>query len=130
MEVMDLRPHHGMCLGYYQGYGYSAPFNRRMQVVLEGLLENPSVRLTVGPDPICAECPNRRERRCESEERVRGYDRAVLAACDLQEGEVLPFLTFAELVQRHILDEDLRGEICGDCQWSPICRGRSRWEDR
>lgn len=128
MRAVTLRPHHGMCLAFFVGYGYSEAFNRRMRETLEQMQENPLVQLTAQEDEICAACPNAQQGRCSDGERVRGYDRAVLGACGLEEGVELPFLDFADIVQRQVLDAGRRKEICPDCQWSPLCNGKSRWK--
>ena len=128
MEEITLRPHHGMCLAYYQGYGYSERFNQRMQEMLEAVGRNPVVKLQVAADCICADCPSRQGERCETEAKVAGYDRQVLSACGLEEGATLPFLTFAAQVQGAILSPGKREAVCGSCQWSSLCNGKSRWE--
>lgn len=129
MKPIPLRPHHGMCLAFYQGYGYSRNFNDGMYRMLEQLLGNPHVRLTLHGDMVCAGCPHQMGQDCETERRTRSYDRAVLRACHLQEAQELPFLDFVRLIQTRILAKGLRSRICGDCQWSPLCDGRSRWSD-
>ncbi len=128
-EPVALRPHHGMCLAYFVGEGYSQGFSAHMAKVLADLLPDTPVRLTVGTDVICAQCPNNGSGICDKPELVAGYDKAVLTLCGLSEGDVLPFGKFTALVQRHILSPGLRGRICGGCQWDALCaRGKSRWE--
>ncbi|MGN1154734.1 MAG: hypothetical protein ACI4TK_01005 [Agathobacter sp.] len=34
------------------------------------------------------------------------------------------FLDFKKMVCNHILYQDKRKEICGDCQWNELCNGR------
>lgn len=126
-SAAPLRPHHGLCLAYFQGYGYSAGFTRHMEEGLERLLGNPAVRLTVSPDEICAVCPHCGTAGCTSGGKAERYDRAVLAACGLGEGETMPFLDFARRVQERILVPGRREEICGGCQWSALCQGAGRW---
>ena len=153
-EPMALRPHHGMCMAYFVGLGYSGGFSAHMAELLEELAalerercpsmdrtadnmarllaeeltaERP-VRLTVDTDQVCAACPRSAGGRCDKPELVAGYDRAVLELCGLTEGAVLAFGAFTALVQSRILDRDLRRFICGGCQWNDICRRtESRW---
>lgn len=129
MEPICVRPHHGMCLAFYIGYGYSEGFNCHMGQMLERLLENPTVRLTAGCDQICAACPNNEGGVCATAEQVAGYDRKVLEACGLEEGTELPFLNFAKLVQSKIIATGKREQICSDCQWNSLCSGKSRWSE-
>lgn len=126
---MALRPHHGMCMAYFVGFGYSDGFSRNMaRLLTEELTPDRPVRLTAAPDPVCEACPRCAGGRCDKPELVASYDRAALELCGLAEGDVLPFGAFTTLVETRILARDLRRSICGSCQWDPICRRtRSRW---
>ena len=118
-KVYKIRPHHGMCLAYFEGKGYSQGFVRHMGEVLSLLEEGALVEMTVAGDNICSACP-----------KVETYDRAVLSFCDLKENEQLDFSEFTQRVQKRILETGKREEICGNCQWNEICRSRkSRWEN-
>ena len=121
-EPLALRPHHGMCLAYFQGYGYSGPFTANLADIKRLLEAGAAVRLTCGPDCICGPCPNLQEGTCRTAEKVNRYDRAVLAHCGLQEGQVLPYSAFAALVAERIFRTGRRETICGDCQWDHLCR--------
>ncbi|MCD8382195.1 MAG: DUF1284 domain-containing protein [Clostridiales bacterium] len=130
-SALPLRPHHGMCLAYYQGEGYSPAFTRAADRLLSRLTEeNPTVRLTVAADVMCATCPNRRGDECAGTGNASRYDRAVLELCGLEDGVALPFRTFAALVQRHILAPGKRETICGGCRWDRLCHGPGRWADK
>jgi DNA helicase-2/ATP-dependent DNA helicase PcrA len=120
-KVIDIRPHHGMCLAYYQGKGYSEGFTGHMYEMKAQYEKNAKVRLTVSTDEICAACPNNGEGICKSAEKVASYDRAVLECCGLQEGQELPYKTFADRVQKAILRSGRRPKICGGCQWDALC---------
>ncbi len=56
-----LRPHHGMCLAYFQGYGYSDGFQRHMGEMLEVFEKNIPVKLTSAVDEICSSGKSRWE---------------------------------------------------------------------
>ncbi len=127
---IPLRPHHGMCLAYYQGKGYSPTFTSATDALLLRLLkENPVVQLTVAADVMCAACPNRQGNECGGTGNASRYDRAVLKRCGLHEGDRMPFLTFASVVQTRILASGKRTEICGGCQWNEWCIGSGRWAE-
>lgn len=121
-EEICLRAHHGMCLYYFRGAGYSDEFTAHMASVKGRLERGASVRLTSGCDEICAACPNRREDQCLTMEKVRRYDNAVYSVCRLHPGDKLPYSEFAELVRKKLLCAGLRQNICGDCEWSDLCR--------
>jgi hypothetical protein len=118
-----------MCLAYFIGKGYSEGFTGHMQSMLELLEQDVPIRLTVQTDEICKACPNNHSGICKDSMRVRTFDLGVLKACALQEGDVLPFFTFARAVQENVIRSGKREEICGDCSWDGICRSHaSRWK--
>ena len=121
--AMPLRPHHGMCFRFYEGKGYSAAFTDHMGRVIRTLSERPEtpVRLTLSADAVCEHCPNNRDGVCGSADKVMRYDAAVLDACNLKDGDELPYADFAARVRERILDAGLRRVICGDCEWDAIC---------
>ena len=135
-----LRPHHGMCLAFFIGEGYSDAFTENMAAVLE-LLEEEGiiVELKAECDEICRACPNKRDSAedgssgktascCVSEKKVAAYDRAVLKACGLKEEEIISFAEFTALVQEKIIAPGNRKKICKGCRWSYICENtKSRW---
>ena len=45
--VIPLRPHHGMCLAYFKGEGYSNGFTAHMAEMLKIFLEGKKIRLHV-----------------------------------------------------------------------------------
>ena len=120
--VIPLRAHHGLCLRFFQGKGYSGAFVENMARKKAMLEENPLVRLTDQADEICRACPNNLCGQCESAEKVRRYDRAVLSLCGLTPGDVLPYRELTEQVRKTILLPGHREEICGDCQWTDLCQ--------
>lgn len=120
-QVYKIRAHHGMCLYYFRGKGYSDDFVRNMTDKKRELMKNPMVCITDQADIICALCPNNADGICTAEEKVAEYDRQVMMRCNLSEGDCIPFLDFEHLVQQNILFCDKRKEICGDCQWDSLC---------
>ena len=123
MRVVNLRAHHGMCLTFFQGKGYSGDFVENMAAMKENLEQNPQIRLLEGYDDVCAACPNKRTETCT--EKASRYDREVLRRCGLSVGDTLPYRDFSQNVIETILRPGLRVEICGDCQWSSLCH----WEE-
>ena len=80
-DVFVLRPHHGMCLQFFEGKGYSSSFTKNMAYILDHLeREDPDICLVVGPDRICSACPHQKDGLCDAEEKTENYDRSVLAA--------------------------------------------------
>ena len=123
MSVYKIRAHHGVCLYFFQGKGYSGEFVENMSRMKAILEKNPEISLMDSPDDICAACPNRLTENCA--EKASRYDREVLRRCGLSAGDTLPYRDFSENVIETILRPGLRAAICGDCQWSSLCH----WEE-
>lgn len=120
MKTYNIRAHHGMCLTFFQGKGYSGDFVENMGAMKKILEQNPLIRLVEGYDDVCAACPNKLAESCA--EKASRYDREVLRRCGLSVGDTLPYREFSQKVIETILRPGLRGSICGDCQWSGLCR--------
>lgn len=124
-EEIKLRAHHGMCLAFFEGKGYSDSFTAHMAQVLERLeQENPTVEVIATADCICGGCPNLTDGRCEKADLVEHYDKAVLTFCGMAEHSTLPWRAFTVRVAERILSQGKREKICGGCQWSAICAGK------
>ena len=93
-SALPLRPHHGMCMAYFVGHGYSDGFTAHMGALLASLGPERPVRLVVGTDAVCGACPNNLDGLCDKPELVASYDRAVLSLCGLGEGDELSFGQF------------------------------------
>lgn len=120
-KPLYLRPHHGMCLRYFAGQGYSEAFTRHMAEIQAALTPGTPVELVIGADAICTACPNNLEGHCSTGEKSGRYDRETLSLCGLRAGQILPYGDFVRLVGAQILEPGLRASICGDCQWSRLC---------
>ena len=126
--IYRIRAHHGMCFSFFQGKGYSSAFTENMQAMKEKLEQDPEVILLCGADDVCACCPNNLNGKCTENNtgqisgKAEYYDRQVLARCGLEEGARMRWKDFAASVDAHILSPKKREEICGNCQWSSLCR--------
>lgn len=126
--IYKIRAHHGMCFAFFRGKGYSGAFTQNMWEMKEKLNENPEIVLLLGADDVCACCPNNQNGKCISADsglssgKAEAYDRQVLACCGLREGMTMRWKDFAESVRTHILVPGKREKICGDCEWSELCR--------
>ena len=116
-----LRAHHGLCLSFFRGKGYSKEFVDNMTAIQTALKSDPLVKIVAETEDICCCCPHNINGKCKSFDKVLGYDKGVLTACGLQPGTILPYSAFKNLVEEKILKAGIREEICGDCQWSSIC---------
>ena len=116
-----IRAHHGMCIAFFQGKGYSNEFTAHMSEMIHKLENNPTICISTQMDVICLKCPNNKQGICETEKKVAEYDRQVLERCGLSDGMIMPYADFKKAVYDNILLPGKREEICGNCQWSEIC---------
>ncbi len=122
MSKIKLRPHHLLCISFFEGKGYSDDFTRNMSSVIEMLeRENPEILLECGADIICGSCPNNRGGVCEAAEKVSLYDSAVLNLCGLKEEDVMNWKDLHTLAERNIINTGKLKDVCGSCQWFGIC---------
>jgi hypothetical protein len=123
MTNHNLRPHHLLCISFFKGKGYSQDFVENMATVISDLRRpNSTVTIVNESDDICKACPNNIDGRCTTQDKVDRYDNSLLALCNLSVGQTLTYDAFKQLVFEKILLCDKRTEICGDCQWSDICK--------
>lgn len=125
MKMYRVRAHHGMCLAYYRGKGYSNEFAAHMWRMKQQLEKNPIVILQSQADSICEACPHNREGVCTSDNKAADYDRQVLSSLGLHQGDTIRWLEFTRLVDKYILETGRREEICGECQWNHLCRQKT-----
>lgn len=123
MSTFNIRPHHGLCLHFFSGHGYSPEFVKNMTAIQSHLAQNPTITLVAGADSVCATCPNRvGVRDCRCDEKVLAYDQKVVDLCGLTLGDDLPWSAFFHRVETAILSPNLRETVCGDCQWNHLCK--------
>lgn len=122
--IMKIRAHHGMCLAYFEGKGYSDDFCNHMQQIVEQLKDNPIIQVVAESDLLCSRCPNLKNNICNTPDVVYRYDSQVLSLCGLTTNDVLTWKEFSSLVNDNILSCDKRKNICGTCQWNDICSSK------
>lgn len=120
-ESIKLRAHHGMCLAFFEGKGYSENFTEHMQKILYAMQDNPKLQIVAESDVICSKCPNLKNGKCTDCDLVQEYDRQVLSLCGLKEPSKIKWNEFSKLVAKKIIVPGKREEICGSCQWTAIC---------
>ncbi|MEG0961706.1 MAG: DUF1284 domain-containing protein [Lachnospiraceae bacterium] len=116
-----LRPHHGLCIQFFEGNGYSEEFVSHMKKVIAKLKHDPFICVTAQEDNICAHCPNMESNGCKTKEKVLRYDHKVLQLCQLSNGQKIQWNEFAARVKESIIEAGKIGEVCKDCGWSEIC---------
>ena len=117
-----LRPHHALCVRFFEGKGYSPDFVRHMNDMIALLAgDDPVVTLSGGCDRICEACPKNLGGICETEEKVRAIDRRVLEALSYHAGDTVRWSELYEKANNEIVSRGRLSEICRDCRWITIC---------
>lgn len=124
---IKLRPHHLLCTQGYSGKGYSEEFVEHMNEVVAMLRrEEPTlIDLTFSTDTLCGACPNMKAvDNCETNEKVKRYDRKVVEYFQLEEKEYV----YQELVKqiREQTTPEMLEDICDGCSWYPISACRKK----
>lgn len=122
-KIIRLRAHHGMCIAYFQGKGYSEVFTEHIKSTITQLKENPLLQLIASADVICEKCPNllEKRRKCKTSAFVLECDKKVLEFCGLTKNQIIPWNDFFKLVCERIIFPGKRTLICGQCQWNDLC---------
>ena len=78
MSKYLIRPHHMLCMQFFEGKGYSDGFVASMAAIKEKLeKEDPQVEIVEGTDDVCKNCPHNMGGACENEDSVRQHDKRV-----------------------------------------------------
>lgn len=121
-QNVPLRAHHLLCTEFFKGYGYSDEFSANMSEVISMLtVGDPKITLTAGADVICRGCPHNKDGICDSQEKVRRYDLAVLELLGVHEGDMAVWSKLKKSARERIIAAGKLSRICGDCQWFHIC---------
>ena len=123
-SITTLRPHHALCVLFFEGKGYSPAFIENMTAILA----EPSqmVHITMGCDSLCRDCPHNQDGICDDEVKVAQFDQQVLdLSGEIFQDEQAKFLSeLCQSVYDTILRQGLLAEVCGECEWAVLCQGR------
>lgn len=121
MSEFLIRPHHMLCLQFFEGKGYSSEFVQNMQQIKEQLEhENPTVKIVTGADSICGKCPNYIAGKCKNEEEILEHDKRVYAQTGKLKQESR-WNDICETVYHEIIRKEKVRDVCVQCKWSDIC---------
>lgn len=120
------RPHHSLCVQFFEGKGYSDEFvcgMAKIVAVLEN--DNASLTLTGGCDEICSSCPNRDNGSCDVTGKASCYDKRCLDLLGMKIGDTADWKELSRIARENIILKDRLSQVCGDCKWSHICRDKA-----
>ncbi len=118
-EPVTLRPHHVLCLRFFEGRGYSETFTENAWEVLDRLNADGYFNVTDGPDALCAACPNRRAGGCVWQRKIMRYDEAAASLLGLRGNETYSWSAFSKETAQTLIPA-----ICPDCEWYGICANK------
>ena len=121
MESILLRPHHGLCIRFYRGKGYSDGFVVNMNKTITLLEKGAEITLINDGDALCGHCPNYDGKSCLSGEKPHRYDNAVLSLTGLNPGDSIKWKDFQDILMEKVFEAGKFDEICGDCEWQNLC---------
>lgn len=116
--MLELRPHHINCLYFYKGYGYDEEFVKNMNEIASYFNNNndEKIKLVDRCDDVCRACPNKKEGRCETFEKVKQLDKNTLKEYNLKIGQLYSISDIKKNIYENFSkDKFLR--ICKDCSW-------------
>jgi len=117
--MLYLRPHHLLCLLFYEGKGYDEAFVKNMDLIIAHLQQHQTVQilLTDGADSICSCCPNQmKNEQCSSNQKVKRLDKEVIHTFALKTGEYYNYHHITNVIHQ-ALNEDNFKKICSECEW-------------
>lgn len=118
--VYKLRPHHLICLQFYQGLGYDENFVKNINKIAQNWEIFP-VLVVEGPDDICISCPNLDNGRCKlGEENVQKKDEKAKEFLKIKKGDLIEKSSIRKRLYKFI--ERWFEECCTDCRWYEVCR--------
>ena len=119
--IVQLRPHHLLCIQLFEGKGYSPDFTENMYSVIERLKSNPDIMLTKACDTLCSKCPYNCGKACETEDKILLFDNNVLAECNYRNGQIIEWEKAKNTAFTNILKKGIIENVCVDCSWKEIC---------
>ena len=123
-SITTLRPHHALCVLFFEGKGYSPAFIENMTAILA----EPSqmVHITMGCDSLCQECPHSQDGVCDDAAKVAQFDQRILSLSHetFHAEQAKSLSELCQSVYDTILRQGLLADVCGECEWATLCQGK------
>lgn len=122
MSTYKFRPHHGLCIMFFEGKGYNEKFIKNMYEVIKIFKNRPTTEIILNSsnDIICSACPLKGTNCVE--ESLLNIDNTILSMCNLKNGEKVKFCDFKELICKNVISLENLENICNECRWIAICK--------
>ncbi|GAA3654526.1 DUF1284 domain-containing protein [Asaccharospora irregularis] len=136
--MLEIRPHHILCMRAYQGKGYSEEFSKNMESIIKKIdvynknynksnnqnlfslrKRHKKVKIIFSLDSLCGKCPNNiGSNLCSSQERVEQLDKKVSDYFNIKEG-IYVYKELEDMVYKN-MTEEIFDDICKNCAWYHI----------
>lgn len=124
MSNFKIRAHHGLCIRFFEGVGYSDEFIKNMADIVNRLSDNPVIEIIRDEDLVCKCCPNNINGSCKDNSLVLSYDKRVLEECNLKSGISIHWDEYQKIIDKNIIKTNKLQNICIGCQWIDICKSK------
>ena len=124
-----LRPHHALCVLFFEGNGYNQAFIENMTAFVSD--PTTMLQLTTGCDTLCQACPHNFNDQCEDEAKVSLFDQRTvkLTGAALEVDQPIRLHKLCQTVYDAILQQRLLAEVCGECEWAALCQDKWQRDD-
>lgn len=116
--MINIRPHHLLCIHGFRGKGYSDGFVKSMTNIVNEIKGNKDIKLniTYSVDDICYNCPNKiGENLCTGQEKILTLDGEVVKILNLAE-KAYSYKELYEKIKSNLTESDF-ARICSTCEW-------------
>ncbi len=127
--MINIRPHHILCMRAYIGNGYSEEFKSRMEDTIKQIKayneflqvnndkkELKEINLICSTDSLCEKCPNKLGQNiCKYQEKVSLLDSKVVKYFNLHQG--IHYYGDLEYKIYNNITEEIFDDICKECEW-------------
>ncbi|MBU6374700.1 MAG: DUF1284 domain-containing protein [Bdellovibrionales bacterium] len=117
---LRFRPHHFLCALGFQGKGYSPSFISNFSKIVQALNNKEGdqvvIEVVAETDSICEPCPNRRDTKCTTEEKIRLLDQRHQKLLGIEVGQNLQWGQAKDLMASRVEIESFR-DACKTCSW-------------
>lgn len=124
--VVNLRPHHLLCMLTFVGKGYTPDFVANYHAIAKRLSAGEAIMIVEGPDDLCQPLTHAADAHCFGES-VNGRDAqaaeavSVLLLHPIQPGTVItPDAALLARLRQAFLQGAVR-KACEGCEWSSLC---------
>jgi hypothetical protein len=120
LMTITFRPHHFLCSYCFKGNGYSSEFTKNFANIMQHLNsqqgDDAVIEVVNETDSICAPCPHRQDKLCETQEKIVQLDRAHAEALGIQPGEKITWKEAKKRIHERMTLQTFH-HICEPCEW-------------